>query len=39
MQYVLKRIGCEELFVKCFEFAKEQDALCFHTKPTGKASY
>lgn len=35
MQYVLKKIGCEELFEKCLEYAKEEDAFCFHNMPPG----
>lgn len=37
MQYVLNTIGCGELFEKCFEYAKGQDALCYHKVQTGNA--
>lgn len=30
IQYVLKKIGCGGLHAKCFEYAKNQNALCFH---------
>lgn len=33
VQYLFKRINCNELFVECYRYAEKQDALCFYEKP------
>lgn len=33
LQFVLEKIECRDLFRKCFEYAKEKKALCFHGIP------
>nr|XP_034316342.1 uncharacterized protein LOC117685877 [Crassostrea gigas] len=33
VQYLFKRINCNELFVECYKYAEKQDALCFYEKP------
>lgn len=35
VQYLFKRINCNELFVECYKYAEKQDALCFYEKPPG----
>lgn len=37
IQYVLKEIGCGELFEQCVNYAKDLDALCFHKVQQGNA--
>lgn len=35
MQYLMKKIDCQDLFVKCYGYAEAQKALCFYEKPPG----
>lgn len=35
IQYLMKTTDCEELYTKCFEYAKAQKALCFYEIPSG----
>lgn len=35
LQFILEKIGCKDLFTKCFEYAKETKALCYHIIPQG----
>lgn len=34
-QYILKKLGCAELFAECVKYAETQKALCFYEKPPG----
>lgn len=35
LQFILKKIKCKKLFAKCFKYAEEQNALCYHEKKQG----
>lgn len=35
IQYVLKKIDCQELQAQCYKYAETIEALCFYEKPTG----
>lgn len=31
----MKKIGCEELFIKCYEYVEMENVLCFYEKLLG----
>lgn len=35
IQYLLKKTNCEELYTKCYKYAKAEKSLCFYEMPTG----
>lgn len=35
IQYLLKTTDCEELYTRCYEYARKQSSLCFYEMPTG----
>lgn len=37
MQYLLKTTNCDELYRRCYEYAKLQKALCFYEMPSGNS--
>lgn len=37
VQYLLKRIDCTELYLKCYKYAEGCKALCFYEKPPGNS--
>ncbi|XP_062578844.1 uncharacterized protein LOC134240777 [Saccostrea cucullata] len=39
VQYCLRKIGCNELYKKCYQYAKQNEALCFYENQPVRNGY